>query len=371
MRLAHPGWGSAALRFCRSDVVNGGHRRYARGSPMITTHALSKWYGSQPAVRDLEIEISAGRVVGFLGPNGAGKSTTLRMIAGYLPPTSGRVLVAGLDVEWHRSRVRRHIGYLPESTPLYPEMRVTEFLRFRARLFRVPRRERRKAIESVITRCWLKEVQRKPIGHLSKGYRQRVGLAAALLHKPAVLLLDEPTSGLDPAQIREMRGLIRELAGEHTILLSTHILSEVEMTCDRVIIIAAGTVRAQGTLAEVRERSAGDDLYTVEIAAAEVPAEFNNLKGLRVESNTPLEKAWRRIVLRSAGGEKDRREEIATVLRSANIAVRELRREIPTLEQVFMRLVEGDEMLAPARTRPDGSITLRPNFGPLAGGTRP
>jgi len=325
---------------------------------MITTQSLSKWYGSQAAVRDLDLSVKAGSVVGFLGPNGAGKSTTLRMISGYLPPTSGRVEVAGFDVEKHPREVRKRIGYLPESTPLYPEMRVVEYLRFRARLFRVPGRQRSKAIDSVMTRCWLKEVRRKPIGHLSKGYRQRVGLAAALLHRPPVLLLDEPTAGLDPAQIREMRGLIRELSGEHTVLLSTHILPEVEVTCDSVIIIARGQVRAAGTLREIREKSAGDEMYAIEIAAERVPEPVRSLKGLIIVADERLDGPWRRILLRSERkGSEDRREELARVLSGANVRIRELSRSAPTLEQLFIRLTSDGEAQQPA-------------LGVLAGGPR-
>jgi ABC-2 type transport system ATP-binding protein len=326
---------------------------------MITTKSLSKWYGNQPAVRDLDISVKAGSVVGFLGPNGAGKSTTLRMLSGFLPPTSGRAEIAGFDVEKRPREVRQRIGYLPESTPLYPEMRVVEYLRFRARLFRVRRGERAKAIDSVITRCWLKEVRRKPIGHLSKGYRQRVGLAAAMLHKPPVLLLDEPTAGLDPAQIREMRGLIRELAGDHTVLLSTHILPEVEVTCDSVIIIARGEVRAQGTLREIAARGVDDDRYVVEIAAAEAPAALRSLKGLSIVADDSIEGAWRRVVLRSGrDSRQDRREEIAQALIRSNTRLREVTREATSLEQMFIRLT-GDAEAA------------RPGLGVLAGGTRP
>lgn len=325
---------------------------------MITTQSLSKWYGSQPAVCDLTIAVKAGSVVGFLGPNGAGKSTTLRMISGYLPPTSGRIEVAGFDVERKPGEVRKRIGYLPESTPLYPEMRVVEYLRFRARLFRVARRERKKAIDSVITRCWLKDVRRKPIGHLSKGYRQRVGLAAAMLHRPPVLLLDEPTAGLDPAQIREMRGLVRELAGEHTVLLSTHILPEVEVTCDSVIIMARGQVRAMGTLRELREQSASDEVYAIEIAAERAPESIRAMKGLAIIADDPLEGPWRRIQLRSEQkGSSDRREEIAKAISAANVRLRELSRAAPSLEQLFIRLTSDEDSRQPA-------------LGVLAGGRR-
>jgi ABC-2 type transport system ATP-binding protein len=209
---------------------------------MIHVEHLTKYYGEYAAVRDVSFDVKEGLVVGFLGPNGAGKSTTMRILAGYLTATSGTVSIAGLDVFWNPVEVRKRIGYMPESCPLYPEMRVAEYLKFRAGLKGVYGSKRRSRLDYVLHRCWLNDVRRQLIGTLSKGYRQRVGLADALIAEPDVLILDEPTAGLDPAQIRETRGLIRELGKEHTVLLSTHILSEVERTCDRVIIISKGQV---------------------------------------------------------------------------------------------------------------------------------
>ncbi|MCZ6834594.1 MAG: ABC transporter ATP-binding protein, partial [Planctomycetota bacterium] len=196
---------------------------------MIVAQNLTKRFGRILAVDNLNFEIPQGQVVGFLGPNGAGKSTTIRMITGFLPPTAGRVLIDAHDVALHRRWVRSRIGYLPESAPLYGEMRVREYLKYRSKLFGVPRGKRKSAIDEALDQCGLKDVQRRPISQLSKGYKQRVGLAAALLHDPPVLVLDEPTVGLDPSQIREVRALIRKLAGSHTILVSTHILPEVEL----------------------------------------------------------------------------------------------------------------------------------------------
>ncbi|HEV3146775.1 MAG TPA: ATP-binding cassette domain-containing protein [Gemmataceae bacterium] len=209
---------------------------------MIHVEHLTKYYGEYAAVRDVSFDVKEGLVVGFLGPNGAGKSTTMRILAGYLTATSGTVTIGGLDVFWNPVEVRRRIGYMPESCPLYPEMRVEEYLKFRAGLKGVYGSKRRARIDYVVKRCWLNDVRRQLIGTLSKGYRQRVGLADALVAEPDVLILDEPTAGLDPAQIRETRSLIRELGKEHTVLLSTHILPEVERTCDRVIIISKGQV---------------------------------------------------------------------------------------------------------------------------------
>jgi ABC-2 type transport system ATP-binding protein len=230
---------------------------------MIVVEHLTKYYGEYPAVRDVSFEVPRGRVVGFLGPNGAGKSTTMRILAGFLTATGGRATIAGHDVFADPIAVRRNIGYMPESCPLYPELRVNEYLRFRAGLKGLGWSARRKRIDYVVERCWLTDVRRQLIGTLSKGYRQRVGLADALLADPPVLILDEPTAGLDPAQIRETRKLIRELGTQHTMLLSTHILSEVEMTCDSVVIIYQGRVVEDGTLADVRQKHKNQSLEEI------------------------------------------------------------------------------------------------------------
>jgi ABC-2 type transport system ATP-binding protein len=230
---------------------------------MIIVEQLTKYYGEYPAVRGVSFEVPKGRVVGFLGPNGAGKSTTMRILAGYLTATSGRASIAGFDVFSDPIAVRRRIGYMPESCPLYGELRVTEYLKFRAGLKGLGWGARRKRIDYVIERCWLSDVRRQLVGTLSKGYRQRVGLADALLADPPVLILDEPTAGLDPAQIRETRKLIRELGSQHTILLSTHILTEVEMACDSVVVIDRGQVVEEGTLADVRQKHKNQSLEEI------------------------------------------------------------------------------------------------------------
>jgi ABC-2 type transport system ATP-binding protein len=221
---------------------------------MIHVSNLTKYYGDYPAVRDVSFDVARGQVVGFLGPNGAGKSTTMRILAGYLTATSGRATVAGIDVFWDPVGVRRKIGYMAESCPLYPEMRVVEYLTYRGGIKGLHGRPCRLAVDRVVERCWLSDVRRQLVGTLSKGYRQRVGLADALLHDPPVLILDEPTAGLDPSQIRETRQLIRHLGQQHTVLLSTHILSEVEVTCDQAIIINRGQVAAAGRLEDLRPR---------------------------------------------------------------------------------------------------------------------
>ena len=230
---------------------------------MITVERLTKYYGEYPAVRDVSFEVAKRSVVGFLGPNGAGKSTTMRILAGYLTATGGRAIIDGHDVFRNPIEVRRSIGYMPESCPLYPELRVEEYLKFRAGLKGLGWSARRKRIDYVLGKCWLTDVRRQLIGTLSKGYRQRVGLADALLADPPVLILDEPTAGLDPTQIRETRKLIRELGAQHTMLLSTHILSEVEMACDSIVMIDRGRVAEAGTLAEVRARHKNNNLEDI------------------------------------------------------------------------------------------------------------
>src|SRR5438067_12942700 len=239
---------------------------------MIHVQNLTKYYGDYPAVRDVSFTIPKGQIVGFLGPNGAGKSTTMRILAGYLAATSGSATIDGIDVFWNSVAVRRRIGYMPENCPLYIDMRVREYLHFRAGIKGLHGAKRRQRIDYVLKRCWLEDVQRQLIGTLSKGYRQRVGLADTLLADPAVLILDEPTAGLDPAQIRETRNLIRELGREHTLILSTHILPEVEMTCNRVLIIHQGPVAAEGMLADLRARHRSLADVFVSVVEDEEPA---------------------------------------------------------------------------------------------------
>jgi ABC-2 type transport system ATP-binding protein len=219
---------------------------------LITVSHLTKRYGAQLAVSDVSFEVSTGDVLGFLGPNGAGKSTTLRILAGFLGPTSGQVTIAGHDVVTRSFEARASIGYMPESVPLYPEMRVVEYLRFRAELKRVPRSKRRAHVDSAMRKAGVVDVAHKRIGHLSKGYRQRVGLADAIVANPPIVVLDEPTAGLDPNQIRETRALVRELGRDHTVVLSTHILSEVEACATRVLLIHRGKLVAEGPTANIR-----------------------------------------------------------------------------------------------------------------------
>ena len=234
---------------------------------MIEVRDLTKRFARHTVVRDVSFSVGRGEIVGFLGPNGAGKTTTLRMLTGYLPPSSGSIAVAGFDVFRRSVEARRRIGYMPENVPLYDDMRVREYLKFRARLKGLSNREARTRVNDVVETCGLEPVRRKMIKVLSKGFRQRVGLADALIHSPELLILDEPTNGLDPNQIRQIRDLIKRLGENHTILLSTHILSEVEMTCGRVIIIDSGRIRAEDTPRALVENMRAAGRVMVEVSA--------------------------------------------------------------------------------------------------------
>src|ERR1700674_5201705 len=236
---------------------------------MITVKELTKRYARNTAVDHISFEVKKGQIVGFLGPNGAGKTTTMRVLTCFLPPTSGTAQVAGFDVLEQPMEVKRRIGYLPEPPPLYPEMEVREYLEFVGRLKGVPKENLAKRVDEVAEKCSVGDVKFKLISKLSKGYRQRVGLAQAIIHNPDVLILDEPTSGLDPQQIIETRDLIKGLAGDHTIILSTHILPEVEQICEKVIIIAKGKVVATDSVENLTSRLRGSESVAVEVIAPE------------------------------------------------------------------------------------------------------
>lgn len=250
----------------------------------IKVSNLSKYYGNYLAVDDISFEVNKGEILGFLGPNGAGKSTTMKIITTYLPPTSGTVEVHGNDVETDSLSVRKKIGYLPEQNPLYFDMNVKDYLDYIAALDGVPKNEIKKSRDKMIDVCGLEEMKDKTIGQLSKGYKQRVGLAQAMISNPDVLILDEPTSGLDPNQIIEIRNLIKKLGKQKTVVLSTHILSEVQATCDRVIIINKGKIVADGTMEELQQRSKGQSIVTLEVMnntdKSSITQELRNCKGV-------------------------------------------------------------------------------------------
>jgi ABC-2 type transport system ATP-binding protein len=305
---------------------------------------LTKFYGDYPAAQDISFDVASGQIVGFLGPNGAGKTTTMRILAGYLTATSGTATIDGWDIFWRPVEARKRIGYMPENCPLYQEMRVNEYLRFRAGIKGVHGRRRRREIDYVLDRCWLNDVRRQLIGTLSKGYRQRVGLADALLGEPPVLILDEPTVGLDPSQIRETRKLIRELGQRHTILLSTHILPEVEMTCDRVLIIHRGRVAAAGTLRELAGQ-AGDVAVLVVEAEGDIDhAPLTEVTGVEHVESEPTERGSRLRITTTIPDEVAHR--ICLLAAGQNWRLREIRPERRTLEDLFIRLTAGEESAA-------------------------
>jgi ABC-2 type transport system ATP-binding protein len=307
---------------------------------MIQVENLMKRYAGGEAVRGITFSVEKGEVVGFLGPNGAGKSTTMRMLTGYLPPTDGRIEVAGAKLPKESLLVRQRIGYMPENVPLYPEMRVEEFLEYRGRLKRVSRGEITHRVGLVLDQCGLTDVRGKIIGSLSKGFRQRVGLADALVHNPMLLILDEPTAGLDPHQIRSFRELIKELGKDRTILLSTHILSEVEMVCRRAIIINKGKIEASDTLANLEKRVQAGALQ-IEVKADPAVAKEKLTKIVEVSLVTELNRAgdWVSYEVTAAPG-KDIRGEVDGLIKREQWPLREFRREKARLEDVFVELTQ-------------------------------
>lgn len=311
--------------------------------PVIEVSQLTKRYGNTIAVDDITFAVDQGEIVGFLGPNGAGKSTTMRILTCFMPASEGNASVMSFDTFRQSQDVRRSVGYMPEGVPLYPEMRVTEYLRFRSAIKGVPRRDRKQRVGEVIERCDISSVRRKLIGQLSKGYRQRVGLADALVADPPILILDEPTIGLDPNQIRSVRKLIRELGEKHTILLSTHILPEVEATCSRVLVINQGRIVFTESLEAIRKQGAEDAPIKVEVRGPEKQVQ-NVLTGItgveRVKCDGQEDDVVALTVKTKAGA--DVREEIFQRVAKNGWSLRELRREAVTLEDIFVRITAGD-----------------------------
>jgi len=319
---------------------------------MISVKKLVKRYGtgagSRVAVDDLSFEVDKGEVVGFLGPNGAGKSTTLRILAGFLGMTSGQVSVAGHDIRAQSFEARQKIGYMPEAVPLYPEMRVAEYLAFRAELKRVPRKDRPAFVDDAMAKANVDDVANVLIGSLSKGYRQRVGLADALVARPPLLILDEPTAGLDPNQIREVRDVIRELGKEHTVLLSTHILSEVEASCSRVVVIAKGKLVAEGTMDELsRKRRAaglrivvrGDEATALRVASGTSGVRKAEIEAAADPETCSLRCTWDKSIDHADAARAT--EAIVAALLAASCHVREVRPMRSSLEELFAELTGG------------------------------
>jgi len=323
---------------------------------MIDVKHLTKWYGPVLAVDDISFHVEKGRIVGFLGPNGAGKSTTLKILTSYLPATSGKVTIAGYDVLSESVEVRRNVGYMPEAVPLYPEMRVRELLMFRAALHDIPARERKAAADRVAERCWLSkpdDVTRRRVGELSRGYKQRVGLAEALLHNPPVVVLDEPTIGLDPNQIRAMRELIRKLGDDHTIILSSHILAEIEQTCNHIMVIAGGKIVADGTPEELRKAVVGPSQVMAELRgadSAELAGAVKALDGVRSVSDSRVG-GWTRLMI-ECDGKADRRAEVYRLVSEKGWQLRELRHSVGSLEDFFVQVTYEQNMQAAQRAAP-------------------
>ncbi len=302
---------------------------------MIEVQSLSKSYGPRIALEDVSFSVAAGEIVGFLGPNGAGKTTTMRILTGFVPATRGDARVAGFDVFEAPMEVKRRVGYLPESPPLYPELSVGDYLGFIAELRGFAGRSRHLRAGAVMERVGLLGWERRILGSLSKGYRQRVGLAQALLHDPPVLILDEPTSGLDPAQLVGIRELIRSLAGSHTVILSTHILSEVEAMCPRALVIAKGQLLAQGSLAELRQLAPAGDWYLVEIAGVD-GARLGALPEIDLVEPIGEDGPWRSY---RVSAKRDPRAAITGLVRENGVSLRTLEHRLPTLEEAFLGIV--------------------------------
>jgi ABC-2 type transport system ATP-binding protein len=303
---------------------------------MIEVKRLSRHYHSVKAIDQVSFEVGRGEIVGLLGPNGAGKTTTMRILTTFLAPTSGRALLSGHDVLDEPLEVRKRVGYLPENVPLYLEMRVREYLTYRAKLKDVPRSKRRSSIDNVLERCKLMDVDSRVLGHLSKGYRQRVGLAEAMVHDPDILILDEPTAGLDPIQIREVRALIRELGDRHTILLSTHIMSEVEAVCGRVIMIVKGKVAVDDQLDHLQVQ--GAILLEARGPSAPIRKVLETTPGVTRVDVTDQNGEILRVEIQTKDG-VDLRETLAQRIIQNGWALRQLDHRRSSLEERFVRAV--------------------------------
>ncbi len=313
---------------------------------MIEVENLKKSYGSHAAVRGLSFEVPSGQVCGFLGPNGAGKSTTLRMLTGFVAPTEGTIKIGGIDALARPIEARRQIGYMPEACPLYPEMRVDEYLRYRAELKGVPRREIKSRVQKALEQATVADVSTRIIGQLSKGYRQRVGLADALVADPPLLVLDEPTAGLDPNQIRQVRELIKELAKDKTVLLSTHILPEVEAICDRVLIINKGRLVSEGDPRALRGATTSADRIQVEVRGEleAARASLESVTGVKVLSASGGGDEPVRAELEAS--DDDAVERVFAAVVKAGLVLRELRRQERSLEDVFVNLTTHEATTA-------------------------
>ena len=308
---------------------------------MISVDQVTKSFGRTRAVDNLSFEVPSGSVCGFLGPNGAGKTTTIRMLAGAIAPDAGSLRVGSADVRRDQMLARRSIGYLPESNALPPDARVDEYLKFRCGLWGVAPRVHKAAVARVVERCQLESVRRKLIGSLSRGFRQRVGLAASLVASPAVVILDEPATGLDPVTAQAFRGIVQSLRGEHTVLFSSHNLSEVEAVCDHLVLLGGGRLVAQGTATDLRRRGAVAARFDLECTGGDVGA-LGSVAGVIEVRSESLADGWTRIVVAADESHPDvgaLPTRLAAVLQHVNASVRRFERVEPPLEEVFGRLI--------------------------------
>jgi gliding motility-associated transport system ATP-binding protein len=327
---------------------------------MITVNGLTKKYAHTTAVDQISFSVKQGQIVGFLGPNGAGKTTTMRMLTCFLTPTSGTATVAGFDILEHPLEVKKRIGYLPETPPVYPEMRIVEYLAFVGQLKGLSGSDLRTRVDYACERCAVADVRNKIIGKLSKGYRQRVGLAQAIIHNPDVLILDEPTAGLDPKQINETRDLIKSLAGDHTIILSTHILPEVSQTCEQVIIINKGKIVATDSVSNLQARARSGESVLVEVAGrngsldpAAVQRKLEQVAGVsRVVSKADGQK---RVIFEVEGSkEHSVRGDVARAIVESGWDLNELRTAAMSLEEVFLQLTGTEAHAEPEAVAAEG-----------------
>ena len=312
------------------------------GTPMIEVEELTKYYGDYPAIEGISFTVNRGEILGFLGPNAAGKTTTMRILTGFMPPTSGAARIAGYDVVDQSLEVRRHIGYLPETVPLYTEMSVTDYLDFMGRIRGMDKAWRQRRIGEVIDICRLGDYRDSLIGKLSKGFRQRTGIAQAILHEPEVLIMDEPTIGIDPIQVVETRNLIKGFGGEHTVILSTHILPEVSMVCQRVIIIHEGQVVAVDRPDNLSERLRGTERLEVDIRgpSAEVMTAFRDLPGVQDVTRTDRDDVGTYRI--ETTGSEDLRAEISNLVLQRGWQLLRLQPIQMSLEEIFLRLTEPE-----------------------------
>ena len=311
---------------------------------MIKVSNLSKKYVGKPAVDNISFNVESGEIVGFLGPNGAGKTTTIRMLTGYIPPTSGIALIGGYDIFLNSLIAKQKIGYMPENVPLYDDMRVREYLLFRAELKGLRGQDVRKHMNEALELCSIKDIKSQMICSLSKGFRQRVGLADALINKPPLLILDEPTNGLDPSQIRSFRELIKELAENHTILISTHILSEVELTCDRVLIINKGKMIGNNTPLELSEKIKSSTTISLELKSQDhdIRDTISNISGIKKVTLEKQEDDWEFFRIRVDYG-NDLREEIMNLGNKRNWLIREIHYQRSNLEDAYIEMIQNKD----------------------------